>query len=260
MLKTPWRCIGNRPARKCNLNTKSRCFLQKVREWLVAHADPANDLLPQRLNGDDIWNAKDCAADNYPFIVLTAHVFDDYHLKQISRNLLDTEQALTNRVDGLPDTFDFANQDFLYPEIDGVRILFGASEYVKDGLMPITEWMGPTPWETRMLELLEGIWRHADTETPAGPVPTNNIEVHGELLQSMSRMYWRTGDCAVQDLDVSSGGPVSASRPTSRSRVHSSPRSRLRSDRRALRGLCDRVPRRQGAIREVSAAPARAAG
>ena len=44
-----------------------------ARGWLV-HADPRSGLLPRNLTGDAYWHAKDRAADNYPFIVLAAHV------------------------------------------------------------------------------------------------------------------------------------------------------------------------------------------
>ena len=161
--------------------------------WL-AYADPSSGLLPRTIDGAEYWNAQDCAADNFPFLVLTAHVLDDFYLKQAVTTMLETERRLTTRVDGLPDTYDFATQAFRESNLNWDSILFGASEYVKDGLMPITEWMGPSPWEDRLLELLSGIWKHATTETPAGLVPTRNLEVHGELLQTMSRMYWRTGD------------------------------------------------------------------
>jgi len=169
-------------------------FSRRYAHGWLSHADPQSGLLPRTIRGDEHWNAQDCAADNFPFIVLTAHVLDDYYLKMTASAMLETERRLTTRVDGLPDTYDFQKQGFLNEEISWDAILYGASEYVKDGLMPITEWMGPTPWEERMLELLYGIWKHAEEESPEGPVPTNNIEVHGELLQSMSRMYWRTGD------------------------------------------------------------------
>lgn len=173
---------------------KAVAFSRAYAHGWLSYADPASGLLPRTIYGDEYWNAQDCAADNFPFIVLTANILDDYYLKQTASTMLETERRLTTRVDGLPDTYDFAKQGFLEQELNWNVILFGASEYVKDGLMPITEWMGPTPWEDRMLELLYGIWKHAEEETPAGLVPTNNLEVHGELLQSMSRMYWRTGD------------------------------------------------------------------
>jgi len=169
-------------------------FSRRYAHGWLAYADPQTGLLPRRINGDEFWNAQDCAADNFPFIVLTAHVLDDYYLKRAASTLLKTERRLTTRLDGLPDTYDFQTQGFREPSIQWDAILFGASEYVKDGLMPINEWMGPSPFEDRLLELLYAIWRHADVASPSGRLPTNNVEVHGELLQSMSRMYWRTGD------------------------------------------------------------------
>ena len=44
--------------------------------WL-AQSDPTTGLIPRNLTRDrDIWNAKDSAADNYPFMVLTAALLD----------------------------------------------------------------------------------------------------------------------------------------------------------------------------------------
>ena len=43
-----------------------------VDDWLL-QADSTTGLIPRNLDeGTDIWNAKDAAADNYPFMVLTA--------------------------------------------------------------------------------------------------------------------------------------------------------------------------------------------
>jgi len=187
---TPW----DQAQANGEVSRKAVAFSRAYAWGWLAYADPASGLLPRTLDGADYWNAQDCAADNLPFLVLTAHVLDDYYLKRAASALLEAERRLTTRVDGLPDTYDFATQGFREPDMNWDAILFGASEYVKDGLMPITEWLGPGPWEERMLELLHGIWKHATTETPAGRVPLNNLEVHGELLQSMSRVYWRTGD------------------------------------------------------------------
>ena len=169
-------------------------FCNRYAQGWLSHADPQSGLLPRRLKGGYFWNAKDCAADNYPFLVLTARVTGNYYLTRAVEHILQQEQALTNRVDAIPDTFDFATQQFSDPEIDWQRLIYGASEYAKDGLMPIAEWIGPSPWLDRMEELIRGIWKHAEVQTDAGVIPTENIEVNGELLQTMSRLYWMTGD------------------------------------------------------------------
>jgi len=164
-----------------------------VNGWLT-QADPKSGLIPRNLRGDWYWNARDSAADNYPFMVLTAYVTDNMHMKRNMDYILEQEQRLTNRVDSLPDSFDFTTQGFLTEEIVMDSIIFGASEYAKDGLMPITEWIGPGPYLSRMEHMTRDLWKRAAIETEAGVVPSNNVEVNGEQLQVLSRLYWLTGD------------------------------------------------------------------
>ncbi|MCP5118002.1 MAG: hypothetical protein GY953_44875 [bacterium] len=157
--------------------------------WLD-QADPRSGLIPRNLRESWFWNAKDAAADNFPFFLLTAFITGDHHLKEVTLRMLETEQRLTNRVGRLPDDFLFETQGFRPgpPKMDA--IIFGASEYSKDGLTPITEWLGKGPWLDRMIELIDGVWEHASD----GKLPSASIEVNGELLQVMSRLYWLTGE------------------------------------------------------------------
>ncbi len=164
-----------------------------VHGWLV-HADPRSGLIPRNLTGDACWNAKDAAADNYPFIVLTAYILDDHTLKQISAEILTREIKLTSRLDSLPDDFLFSTQGFRTEQPDLDDITFGAAEYAKDGLMPISEWLGASPWFERMKTLTQDVFKHAAYETPAGRIPSLDVEVAGDLLQVTSRLYWMTGD------------------------------------------------------------------
>ena len=166
-----------------------------VRGWL-AHADPQSGLIPRNLTRDAFdafWNVQDAAADNYPFMVLTTALLDRQLYEGRMLEILQTEKRLTSRVGPLPDDFLFATQTFRYPEIDMSKIIFGASEYVKDGLLPLTEWLGPSPWRDRMVELVDGILEHATIETPVGVLPATDHEVGGEMMQALSRLYWMTG-------------------------------------------------------------------
>ncbi len=167
--------------------------------WLQ-HTDPKTGLIPRNLKRDFYWNAKDAAADNYPFMVLTSFFTDQQQFTGPMRTMLETEQRLCNRVGRLPDDYLFSTQSFRtqQPELDA--LIFGASEYVKDGLLPLTEWLGPdSPWATRMLGLLEDIWKHAHIKTETGLVPSTSHEVAGEMMQSLSRMYWMTGEDAFKE-------------------------------------------------------------
>ncbi len=169
---------------------RSRKF---VEGWLK-QADPKTGLIPRNLNGHHYWNAQDAAADNYPFMVLTAALTDRALFDERMLQMLRTETKLTSRIDRLPDTWSFPKQAFLdqHPNLDG--IIFGAAEYVKDGLIPLTEWLGPSPWSERMLGIVDDIWKHAPVETPFGRIPTLKFEVNGDLLQACSRLYWFTGE------------------------------------------------------------------
>lgn len=167
--------------------------------WL-AHADPATGLIPRNLNQSrDFWNGRDSAADNYPFMVLTASMTDRPSMQGRLLEMLRTETRLTSRVDRLPDDYSFSKKGWRRNSVNLEEIIFDGAEYVKDGLLPITEWMGPSPWSERMVGITEDIWKHAEVETPFGKLPTLNFEVCGDLLQAGSRLYWFTGETKYLD-------------------------------------------------------------
>jgi hypothetical protein len=162
--------------------------------WL-AQADPATGLIPRNLTvSRDFWNGRDSAADNYPFMVLTASITDRSLLDGRLLDLLRTETRLTSRLDRLPDDYSFSKRGWRRETLDLDELIFDGSEYVKDGLLPITEWMGSSPWSERMIGIVDDVWKHAAIETPFGKIPTLNFEVCGDLLQANSRLYWFTGD------------------------------------------------------------------
>ncbi len=162
-----------------------------VEGWL-ARADSKSGLIPRNLKGDFYWNARDSAADNYPFMVLTCALTDRPRFHGRMKQILRAEQKLTNRLGNLPDDYSFETQSFRRKHRDHAAIIFGASEYVKDGLLPLTEWLGPSPWSNRMLQLLDGILLESKIDTPVGMLPATDHEVCGELLQSYCRAYWMT--------------------------------------------------------------------
>ena len=179
----------------------SRCR-RYVAGWLK-HADPETGLIPRNLEkGKDIWNAQDAAADNYPFMVLTAALTDRDLFEGRMRRMLETETRLTSRLGNLPDTYSFSKRAFIESDADIHRLIFGGSEYVKDGLLPVTEWLGPSPWSERLIGILDDIWAHAPVETPYGRIPSESQEVNGEMLQTLARIYWMTGEQKYLDYAV----------------------------------------------------------
>jgi len=160
--------------------------------WLTK-VDPQSGLIPENLTGGiDRWNGRNNGADNYPFMVLTAALTDRDLFNGCLLDMLRTEQRLTSRVDRLGDVYKFSTRDFEYDTVNMDRIIFDNSEYVKDGLMPLTEWLGKSPWSERMSGIVDDIWKHAPVETPAGRIPSTNPEVNGEMMQLTSRYFWIT--------------------------------------------------------------------
>ncbi|MHB8973813.1 MAG: hypothetical protein ACYC3X_16575 [Pirellulaceae bacterium] len=174
-----------------------RALLQSRRfvdAWL-AKADPQSGLIPENLEaGIDHWNGRNNAADNYPYMVLTAALTDRPLFAGRLLEMLRTEQRLTSRVDRLGDYYKFSTRTFEFPAVDMERLIFDNSEYVKDGLMPLTEWLGPSPWSERMSGIVDDLWTHAAVDTAAGKIPSTNPEVNGNLMQVTTRFFWMTGE------------------------------------------------------------------
>ena len=170
-----------------------RC--QAYLEAWLEYADPATGLIPENLTaGIDRWTPENSAADNYPFMVLVSALTDSALFHGTMSRMLETETALTSRIGHLPDDYSFSRQGFVKEEADMGSIIFGASEYVKDGLLPLTEYLGPSPWSDRMIAITDDVWGYAPIETEFGALPSLNVEVNGEQLQVLSRLYWMTGE------------------------------------------------------------------
>lgn len=185
-----------------------RCTLY-LKGWL-AEADPATGLIPRNLTDSrHFWNAQDAAADNYPFMVMTSSILQPDLFAGRMKAMLATEQRLTSRIGRLADSYSFTKKGFLNESIDSSQVIFGSAEYMKDGLIPLTEWLGPdSPWCRRM----EGI---LDDLLPLFPIPIHltgyffgnsaDVEVNGDMLQVLNRMYWITRKQKYLDVAVALG-------------------------------------------------------
>jgi hypothetical protein len=184
-----------------------RC--QRYLDAWLAIADSSTGLIPRNVEtGIDFWNAKDAAADNYPFMTLSAFFVDQDLFDGRMHDMLATEKRLTSRVRTMPDTYSFSKASFLSEDVKMDEIVFGTSEYIKDGLLPLTEWLGTSPWSDRMIEMLYDM--HKEIEI-AGTISAPEFgqaskeEVNGELLQVLSRLYWMTGDEALLNWAINIG-------------------------------------------------------
>jgi len=168
--------------------------LDKVQRWLHECCLPTRDERSGlfRPTGPQ-WNYRDTAADCYPFYIWAAFYTDQEVLDTVMIDVLEAEQRLCNHVDRLPVRYDMDRGEKVVTDFD--TMIFGASEYAKDGLVPIVEITGREyPWFERMRGIVDDIFKHARHDTPYGRIPSTNIEVNGELLQILPRLFCITGE------------------------------------------------------------------
>lgn len=182
--------------------------LNFTRAWM-AYRDSSSGLIPSNLTGKiDLWEPHNAAADNYAFMVLTSFLLDQELYEGPMLDMLNAERELTSRVGSMPDTWSFSKQDFHMEEVDMDWIIFGTSEYIKDGILPITEYIGNSPWLDRMLEMLDDVGEHYSVLRgldQLGNYRAAMEEVNGEMLQILSRVYWLTGDQKYLDRAIEIG-------------------------------------------------------
>jgi hypothetical protein len=178
----------------------ARCH-RYLHAWLRT-AEPTTGLIPRNLLNSPYWNGKDSAADNYPFMVLSAHFTDRAVFDGPMHRMLANETRLTARPGWLRLTDDYnleGTPGLRHPKPDAERIIFNSAEYAKDGLLALTEWLGPSPWSERMFALMDDLFALAAVETPFGKVPLAGrnrepgVEVSGDCLQVLARIYWMSG-------------------------------------------------------------------
>ena len=167
--------------------------LSKVQRWLrevaLKKIDPRTGLYV----ADGHWNYRDTAADCYPFFVWAAWAVDREILNGPARAVLHAEQRLCNQVGRIPVPYDW-RAGKPQTAIAHDEMVFQASEYVKDGLIAIVEVTGPDEWFQRMRAIEDDLWRGARIKTPFGKIPSKNIEVNGEQIQALVRLYTMTGE------------------------------------------------------------------
>jgi len=179
-------------ARSAELANQAFARCQLYLDGWSRQLDPATGLLRQSLGPDgNVWTPENSAADNFPFMVIAARFTRPETAEKLFNRAMVGEKLNALAGWGLPTAYDLARKQKAGRELD--RLIFGASEYAKDGLVPMVETLGPGPWSVRMQELAEGIFAAAGVETPFGSLPSVDAEVNGEMLQVLCRLYWMTG-------------------------------------------------------------------
>jgi hypothetical protein len=169
---------------------------QRVLHAWLRHADPQTLLLPDYLPsfprpGDPrplLYTPHNSGADNYPYLIVTSWFTDRALYEGRMRDMLRNEIRYTNDAHGLPRTYDLRTRQ------PGESYVFGAAEYAKDALVPVTELLGRTPWFFRMADMTATLMERAQVPSRFGPLPDKGAEINGDLLQTLVRLAAMTGD------------------------------------------------------------------
>jgi len=187
--------IGASPEEEARSNAElaSPAFTEMHR-WLhevaLRKIDPKTKLF--RATGDS-WNYRDTAADCYPFLGWAAYFTDREAFEGPVRDVLHAEIKLCSHHGVIPVNYDFrTGKKEVGQSYDSV--VFGASEYMKDGLVAVVEAAGPGEWLDRMRAIADELWKRATIETPYGKLVSSNLEVNGDHMQVLIRLFGLTGD------------------------------------------------------------------
>ena len=151
--------------------------LSKVQRWL--HEAALKKIEPDTglYHPDGNFNYQDAWADCYPFLVWAAWATDLNALNGPVRAALHAE-------------IKHCKEGFFTEAAN----TFGGSEYVKDGLVAIVEVTGKDEWFERMKAIEDEIWADPPIDTPYGKIPSENVEINGEQIQVLARIYTMTGE------------------------------------------------------------------
>ncbi|MCC6392973.1 MAG: hypothetical protein IT167_20410 [Bryobacterales bacterium] len=164
--------------------------------WLTA-ADSKTLLLPDRVKGSlfgrfdgkPLYTPHNSGADNYPFLVLTAYFTDPRLFEGRMKIMLRNEVRYTDVPGGrIPGNLRLDTHEL------GEASFFGAAEYCKDGMVPLTEFLGRDPWYFRMVDMTRDFLKRAPVKSRWGSLPGEGAEINGDVLQTLGRLIPMTGD------------------------------------------------------------------
>ena len=175
------------------LAAEAQIRARRVLERWRGRIDPETGLLPKGTAANDrMWDYADAGADLFPHLLIAAHLLTPEDVAPLI-GVIAAERRLGGagvpwNVDLVTDAQDPRPRDRVY----------GAVEYAKDGLLPLTERLGPGPWLGRMQEIMQAVDEQSAVKTRFGSIPSQEGEVNGQALQVYARLYWVTGDARYQ--------------------------------------------------------------
>ena len=160
--------------------TRARCCCRTARPAPAAALQPGDDTR--------LYTPHNSGADLYPYLILTAELTDPALYRGRMMEMLRNEVRYTNTVASIPGNLTLKTGEL------GPPSMFGAGEYAKDGLITVTEYLGRTPWYSRMVDMVADAMDRATVESRFGKLPASDSELNGDYLQVLARLGNMTGD------------------------------------------------------------------
>lgn len=150
------------------------------------------------------WNPENNGADNYPYMVLTALVLRDERLLERLRQTLRDERTYASRYDGLAGNYDLlSDRQFPMLQMPGYNYsdvelsIRHTSEYVRDGLLTITEATPEDLWQGEAHQIIRAMQRQSNFSSTYGMLPFDDTEGNGYALQAYVRFFYMTNDSSM---------------------------------------------------------------
>lgn len=152
--------------------------------------NPDTTLFPQSTEKSQ-WNYRNVAADFFCFQLHTG-LYTQSEDVDLLFDTLEREASLGDKGE-LPLPRWVGDGSVVlgsseHPTFGSRGPLFGASEYVKDGLLSLYEATGDRRVYDRMLRVVDAIIAHSRHATRFGAIPSESSEVNGEMLQTLARI------------------------------------------------------------------------
>jgi hypothetical protein len=176
--------------------------VEEIRTFIAVSSttlDRATGFFPRDPKGARQWVPKDTAADDLPYRVIAAKLFGTKEDEADYMRTLRAERSLASTLEGLADGYDIDARRKNNPYEPGTPlfkdiITFNTAEYMKDGLLPVVDALGAqNPWADRLKELADNTLK-ARSLWASQTTISNRAEVNGDMLQTLSRLYWLTGE------------------------------------------------------------------
>ena len=166
----------------------------EIHRWLHEVALPAIDRETKLFAATgETWTYRDTAADCFPFLGWAAWFTDREVFETAVRECLRAEARMLSHHGPVPVDYTFSKKAQMTDEKMDM-VIFGAAEYMKDGLVALVEADGPGEFADRMKAIADELWKRASVETPHGRLVSTNLEVNGDLMQVLIRLYGLTQD------------------------------------------------------------------